>query len=222
MYVYHNVALSVAPKRAALAAAQAQLDATMAALAGAQAKLAAVEEKIRTLEASFEEAVAKKASLAQQVLVCTVKLQRADKLIGGLGGEKVRWQATVERLGRDLVNVVGDVVVAAASIAYAGPFTPTYRAALVAEWAGLLLAKGVPHTPNTNLIQTLQDPVKVRRAGAGRGGRLRAQGAHWCAEGWLGAPGMGSIGQGASARLSVRTGRAQHPSDGDGPAPPPP
>lgn len=36
MYVYHNVALSVAPKRAALAAAQDQLNATMEALRGAQ------------------------------------------------------------------------------------------------------------------------------------------------------------------------------------------
>ena len=33
-----------------------------------------------------------------QVHDCTVKLQRADKLIGGLGGERVRWQATVDQL----------------------------------------------------------------------------------------------------------------------------
>lgn len=39
MYKYHTVALSVAPKRAALAQAQAQLDATLAELAAAQAKL---------------------------------------------------------------------------------------------------------------------------------------------------------------------------------------
>ena len=39
MYKYHTVALSVAPKRAALARAQSQLDATLAELAAAQAKL---------------------------------------------------------------------------------------------------------------------------------------------------------------------------------------
>lgn len=49
-----------------------------------------------------------------------ILLCRADKLIGGLGGERVRWQSTVEQLSLDLVNVVGDVVVAAGSIAYAG------------------------------------------------------------------------------------------------------
>ena len=47
-----------------------------------------------------------------QVDECQVKLQRADKLIGGLGGERSRWEATVAQLDQDLVNVVGDVVVA--------------------------------------------------------------------------------------------------------------
>ena len=39
MHKYHTVALSVAPKRAALAEAQSQLDATLAELAAAQSKL---------------------------------------------------------------------------------------------------------------------------------------------------------------------------------------
>lgn len=59
--------LQVAPKRAALAAAQAQLDATLASLAEAQAKLGAVQAKIAALERQFAEASAKKAALAAQV-----------------------------------------------------------------------------------------------------------------------------------------------------------
>jgi dynein heavy chain len=48
-----------------------------------------------------------------QVEDCQVKLLRADKLIGGLGGERTRWQATVQQLDLDLDNLVGDVVVSA-------------------------------------------------------------------------------------------------------------
>jgi dynein heavy chain len=48
-----------------------------------------------------------------QVADCQVKLQRADKLIGGLGGERTRWSATVQQLSKDLHNLVGDVVLAA-------------------------------------------------------------------------------------------------------------
>lgn len=61
-------------------------------------QLQAVETNIRGLEAQFSEATAKKESLSQQVADCTVKLTRAEKLIGGLGGEKSRWQATIEQL----------------------------------------------------------------------------------------------------------------------------
>lgn len=155
----------VAPKRAALAAAQESLDKTLGELASAQARLAAVQEKIVTLEAQYEEATTKKATLAAQVSTlhccctrhisitqccsadrtfrfseilsvhdlirtcatsvvalhtwplqvadCQVKLQRADKLIGGLGGERTRWAATVQQLQSDLHNVVGDVALAA-------------------------------------------------------------------------------------------------------------
>jgi phage shock protein A len=59
--------MQVAPKRAALAAAQESLDKTLGELASAQARLVAVQEKIATLEAQYEEATAKKATLAAQV-----------------------------------------------------------------------------------------------------------------------------------------------------------
>lgn len=103
----------VAPKRAALAAAQESLDKTLAELTGAQARLAAVQDKIASLEAAFEAGTAKKAALAAQVTDCQVKLQRADKLIGGLGGERSRWSSTVQQLQAGLDNLVGDVVLAA-------------------------------------------------------------------------------------------------------------
>ncbi len=52
--------------------------------------------------------------------------------------------------------MVGDVVVAAGCIAYSGPFTPAFRQLLQQEWRALLKAASVPHTPDTNLIDTLQ------------------------------------------------------------------
>lgn len=61
--------MQVAPKRAALAAAQESLDRTLAELSGAQARLAAVQEKIATLESQYAEATNKKATLAAQVKI---------------------------------------------------------------------------------------------------------------------------------------------------------
>ena len=49
----------------------------------------------------------------------------------------------------------------------AGPFTPVYRSQLNHEWIAELGARNVPATEGTNLIKTLQDPVKVDAGGAG-------------------------------------------------------
>ena len=41
----------------------------------------------------------KKANLETNIDICTKKLDRAEKLIGGLGGEKDRWSQAAEELG---------------------------------------------------------------------------------------------------------------------------
>ncbi len=70
-------------------------------------------ENIFTLSADFTSSIEKKNALAAKAEECTIKMDRADRLLGGLGGEKVRWQQTVVRLGKMMECVVGDVIVAA-------------------------------------------------------------------------------------------------------------
>ena len=43
-----------------------------------------------------------------QVHMCTVKLERASKLITGLGGEKVRWTQAAKSLGEQYVKLAGE------------------------------------------------------------------------------------------------------------------
>ena len=47
--------------------------------------------------------------MAEKVDLCTQRLDRAHKLIGGLGDEKDRWGETVTQFDKLLVNVIGDV-----------------------------------------------------------------------------------------------------------------
>lgn len=69
----------------------------------------------------------RKEKLEQEVHLCTVKLERAEKLISGLGGEKTRWTAAARSLGEQYIKLTGDVLLAAGQIAYLGPFTAPYR-----------------------------------------------------------------------------------------------
>jgi dynein heavy chain len=162
MHKYHFVAKGVEPKRILLAASSAELAEVTARLTEWQAKLKEVVERLDTLEKNFDAAVAKKAQLAQQKEDCVVKLDRAGRLLGGLGGEKVRWQETVKQYSKDEINVIGDIMVAAGGIAYNGAFTAQYRSDLTDTWAQRLDHYKIVHSPVVGIRATLSDPVAIR------------------------------------------------------------
>jgi len=73
-------------------------------------------------------------TLEEQVDLCEKKLDRAEKLIGGLGGEKDRWNSAAESLSVTYNNLTGDVLIASGSVAYLGAFTSAFRADQTASW----------------------------------------------------------------------------------------
>ena len=72
-----------------------------------------------------------------QVTICAQKLVRAEKLIGGLGGEKDRWNQAATDLQAVYDNLLGDVLIAAGVIAYLGPFTTAFRDSCTTSWVRL-------------------------------------------------------------------------------------
>ena len=75
---------------------------------------------------------------------------------------QVRWRDTVASLNSALVTAAGDAAVAAGAIAYAGPFTPAFRADLTAQWRAALAELGVPVSAGASLIKTLENPAQAR------------------------------------------------------------
>ncbi|XP_076467072.1 dynein axonemal heavy chain 1-like isoform X2 [Babylonia areolata] len=162
MHKYHFVAKGVAPKRAALKQAQEDLAETQRILDAAKARLQEVEEGIATLQAKYDDCMRKKEELENKCTECEARLIRADKLIGGLADEKERWIESVDTLERVIDNIVGNILVSSASIAYLGPFTGEYRHNMTQDWYKELDANKVPRTEDPSLITTMSDPVKIR------------------------------------------------------------
>lgn len=69
----------------------------------------------------------KKKELEDNIDLCSKKLERAEKLIGGLGGEKDRWTEAAKTLGEQYTNVTGDVLLSSGVVAYLGAFTVDFR-----------------------------------------------------------------------------------------------
>ncbi|KAK7493483.1 hypothetical protein BaRGS_00015194 [Batillaria attramentaria] len=162
MDVYDKVAKVVAPKKAKLAEAEGELAVQMEKLNQKRAELQAVMDKLQALNDEFDMMTNKKAELEANIDLCSKKLDRAEKLIGGLGGEKDRWTEAAHVLGERYINILGDVLLASGTVAYLGAFTVDFRQSVTKEWHELCMQREIPCSAQFSLNATLGDPVAIR------------------------------------------------------------
>lgn len=162
MNKFYHVNLIVKPKQFALEKATKEKNIVMAELAVKQRELKEVMDKVQLLEDDLNITKQKKEDLENQVDDCTQKLDRATKLIGGLGGEKKRWSETAADLKIVYTNLTGDVLISSGMIAYLGAFTSAYRQELTTDWVKNCLEKEIPSSGKFNINSVLGDPVAVR------------------------------------------------------------
>lgn len=117
---YAKVFRIVEPKRKKFQAAEAELNQVMAVLHGKQKALAAVEAQIANLEDMFNKAVQEKQDLEDNLELTAARLVRAGRLTTALADEQVRWQEGVAEFNVILKNMVGDILLSAACVAYLG------------------------------------------------------------------------------------------------------
>ncbi|XP_034028529.1 dynein heavy chain 12, axonemal [Thalassophryne amazonica] len=162
MESYDRVAKVVAPKKAKLAEAETSLAATTALLEQKKAMLKECVDRVEDLQRTYKEMTEKQAQLEFAVDMCAKKLERAEKLIGGLGGEKTRWSKSAEELQNTYDNLTGDVLISAGVIAYLGAFTAGFRQDCIKSWTKICQSKNIPSSDDFSLSQTLGDPIKIR------------------------------------------------------------
>jgi dynein heavy chain len=160
--VYSKVAKEVEPKKARLAEMNARLAEANGVLKSKRDALQAVLDKVASLKAQCDAVTAEKERLAAEAQLTKDRLERAGKLTTGLADEQVRWRASVERYDAQITALVGDALLSAACISYAGPFTGPYRAEMVASWLAACRARHIPISDDVSLVGTLGEPVQIR------------------------------------------------------------
>ncbi|GAA51425.1 dynein heavy chain 7 axonemal [Clonorchis sinensis] len=159
---YDAVAKIVAPKKEALARAMEEYTTAMDSLNKKRAALKEVQDRLRILTDDLELNKRKKIDLENKVDICTMKLERAEQLIGGLGGEKSRWTEAAKNLGGQYVNLSGDVLVSSGVVAYLGAFTSSFRQDQIKEWLQSVRDSAIPCSTVFSLVNTLGNPVEIR------------------------------------------------------------
>ncbi|XP_032581827.1 dynein heavy chain 6, axonemal [Drosophila sechellia] len=153
----------VEPKIKRKEAAEAELKEVMTVLRQKQKELAAVEAKIQGLRDSLEEKQREFQVIQDNVDLTYGRINRAGRLTSALSDEQVRWRETVKSLTGDLACVPGDVLVAAACVAYLGAFSHEYRRDMSALWVTKCREHKIPSSPEFNLLKVLGDPYEMRQ-----------------------------------------------------------
>ncbi|KAL6424720.1 hypothetical protein ACFW04_009998 [Cataglyphis niger] len=149
---YDKVAKIVAPKKMALAIAEADYSTAMEQLT----------LKRNQLETLLAQRKAEYQAMIDEVKDCEEKLRRAEELIGGLGGEYTRWSDTAISLGERYDKLTGDILIGSGIVAYLGVFTLQYRQRQIENWVKFCTDLRVVCTQDFQLTQVLGDPVQIR------------------------------------------------------------
>lgn len=162
MEKYYHVNQEIQPKLKAQQAAEEEYNKFMKNLENKENELKVVQNKVADLQNDLNITVNKKEKLEKEVEDCKKRLERAQKLIESMGGEKLTWKEKAKLLAVTLIDITGDILISAGTIAYLGPFTSGYRSQILESWVLAVKAKNIPTGDNFSLQVCIGNPVIIR------------------------------------------------------------
>uniref|UniRef100_A0A3Q2SZQ2 Dynein axonemal heavy chain 9 n=1 Tax=Fundulus heteroclitus TaxID=8078 RepID=A0A3Q2SZQ2_FUNHE len=161
---FYEVYCEVEPKRQALSKANADLAAAQEKLTVIKSKITYLNENLAKLTSKFEKATADKVKCQQEAESTARTISLANRLVGGLAAENVRWAEAIENFRRQERTLCGDVLLITAFISYLGYFTKPYRQHLMENcWRPYLsqLKVPIPVTADLDPLTMLTDDADI-------------------------------------------------------------
>jgi dynein heavy chain 1, cytosolic len=132
-----------------------------------KAEAKAVENTINTLESSIATYKTEYAALISETQAIKAemtrvqsKVDRSVKLLDSLSSERTRWEEGSKSFETQISTLVGDVLVAAAFLAYSGLYDQTFRKSMMDDWLHQLQLSGIqykPHNPITEYLSSADE-----------------------------------------------------------------
>lgn len=162
IYNYNRIYVKVKPLMDSLTAARERKEAALSSLAAAEKKVADVQAHLKTLEEKYNEAMSEKEEVEEQARKLMERADLAQRLVGGLASENVRWGKEIEKLREKALSLSGDCMLAAGFVSYVGAFDQELREELwKVQWTNDLKSRNVPMTENSDPLDLLTDASKT-------------------------------------------------------------
>jgi dynein heavy chain, axonemal len=101
-------------------------------------------------------------AVEDEVEMCRKKLERAETLLGSLGGERDRWTSAAGELQLVHDCLPGDILISCGLTSYLSPLTSAYRNKCVSEWHKLCVDLNIPQSKAFNFITILGSEIKIQ------------------------------------------------------------
>ncbi|KAJ3055760.1 Dynein heavy chain 10, axonemal [Rhizophlyctis rosea] len=161
---YCNVAKTIAPKRAAVATLEKNLALSKNEFEKITRELKKLNDELGGLQQQFHQAKAEQLELKKMAEIMERRLVAADKLISGLGSERIRWGKDLEVLKEQRTQLLGDCLVTSGFLSYTGAFNWELRNELVyGKWMQDLSSRGVPLSGGFKVDRLLATEVEISK-----------------------------------------------------------
>lgn len=102
-----------------------------------------LERSIAQYKLEYAALISETQAIKSEMIRVEHKVDRSVKLLNSLSSERSRWEEGSKSFERQISTIVGDVLVAAAFLAYGGLYDQQYRKVMIDDWLGHLALSGI-------------------------------------------------------------------------------
>ncbi|KAI2473006.1 cytoplasmic dynein heavy chain [Annulohypoxylon bovei var. microspora] len=157
---YSEILDRVGPLRDEVDQLEEQALQTKAEAKAVEHTITSLEQSIATYKTEYAALISETQAIKSEMSRVQFKVDRSVRLLDSLSSERTRWEDGSKSFETQISTLVGDVLVAAAFLAYSGLYDQTFRKSMMEDWLHQLHLSGInfkPHNPVTEYLSTADE-----------------------------------------------------------------
>ncbi|KAF2279064.1 uncharacterized protein EI97DRAFT_465408 [Westerdykella ornata] len=157
---YSDILDRVGPLRNEVAQLEEDAQATKNQARETEILIKNLEDSITRYKAEYADLISETQAIKSEMASVQFKVDRSVRLLDSLSSERIRWEESSKSFDSQIDTIVGDVLVAAAFMAYGGYYDQQYRKAMLEDWLHHLSLSGISFkspNPITEYLSTADE-----------------------------------------------------------------
>lgn len=157
---YSDILDRVGPLKEEVTQLEEQALQTKANAKAIESNIAELEASISTYKTEYAALISETQAIKAEMSKVQFKVDRSVRLLDSLSSERTRWEDGSKSFETQISTLVGDVLVAAAFLAYSGLYDQTFRKSMMDDWLHQLHLSGIQyksHNPVTEYLSSADE-----------------------------------------------------------------